>query len=76
MISCKQAAVICNKAQYREATEAEKTKLRSHLAICESCTAYTNRNIKFTSLCQKAHLQSLSEAEKRKMKEQLKEELT
>lgn len=75
MISCEQAALICNKAQYREATEAEKTKLRSHLATCESCASYTDRNSKFTTLCQKANLQSLSEADKRKMKEQLKAEL-
>ncbi|HZJ20241.1 MAG TPA: hypothetical protein VFD35_07815 [Pricia sp.] len=72
MITCEQAAFICNKAQYREASDAEKIKLRSHLATCNSCAAYTDRNIKFTTLCQKANLRNLSEEDKNRMKALLK----
>ncbi|TMM58162.1 hypothetical protein FEE95_01675 [Maribacter algarum] len=71
MISCEKAAIICNKTQYDEASFMEKLKLRYHLFMCKTCSAFTKKNTEFTTLCQKANLQSLSEAEKLKMKEQL-----
>lgn len=74
MISCEKAALICNKAQYREATFMEKMKLKFHLFICKNCPEFSRQNTKLTSLCQKADLQGLSEADKTKMKELLKEE--
>jgi hypothetical protein len=75
MISCEQAALICNKEQYREATFMDRVKLRFHLLMCKICPEFVARNTKLTALCQKANLQSLSEADKRKMKEELKAEL-
>ena len=71
MNSCEKAAIICNKSQYDEATFIEKIKLRFHLFICKSCSAFTKQNTSFTTLCEKANLQSLSEKDKLKMKEQL-----
>jgi len=71
MISCEKAALICNKAQYREASFMEKMKLRFHLFICKTCSKFTKQNTEFTSICDKANLQSLSEQQKEEMKKQL-----
>lgn len=75
MISCEEAAIICNKSQYKEATFLEKMKLRFHLFMCKTCSAFTKKNTEFTTLCEKANLQSLSEVEKVKMKKELKDKL-
>ena len=71
MISCDKAAIICNKAQYGEASFKDKLKLRLHLFICKTCSAFTKKNTQLTTLCEKANLHGLSEQEKVKMKEQL-----
>lgn len=71
MISCDKAAIICNKTQYGEASFTDILKLKFHLFICKTCSAFTKRNTQLTSLCAKAHLTGLSEQEKLKMKEEL-----
>lgn len=71
MISCDKAAIICNKTQYGEASTMDKLKLRFHLLICKTCSAFTKKNTELTTLCEKANLHSLSEQEKLKMKDQL-----
>jgi len=43
MISCDKAAIICNKAQYREATFMEKIKLRFHLFMCKTLHSLTEQ---------------------------------
>lgn len=72
-ISCEKAALICNKAQYREATLMETMKLKFHLLLCKNCPDFSKRNTRLTALCQKADLQSLTEEDKRRMKRLLKE---
>ena len=71
MISCDKAALICDKAQYKEATFFEKVKLNFHLLICKACTSHSKRNSKLTDLCTKAKLKSLTEQDKSTMKEKL-----
>ena len=71
MISCKKAALICNKSQYNEATFIEKLQLRFHLVVCKTCSKFSKKNKQLTYLCDKAGLNSLSEGDKRKMKEKL-----
>lgn len=71
MISCEQAAIICNKTQYHEATFLEKIKLRLHLFVCKACAAFTKKNSQLTALFEKAHLKQLSEEDKRLMKKEL-----
>lgn len=71
MISCDEAAILCNKAQYKEATFIERLKLKLHLFMCKTCSAFTKKNTEFTALCERANLQGLSEQEKLKMKQQL-----
>lgn len=75
MISCDKAAILCNKAQYEEATDAEIAELRAHLEVCETCAAYTDRNTKLTTLCKKVNLHRLSEDDKSEMKKRLNSEL-
>lgn len=71
MISCEEAAIICNKIQYKEATFIEKLKLRYHLLMCGTCAKYSKKNSQLTALCNKAKLHSLSTEEKEQMKDQL-----
>ncbi|ADV48059.1 hypothetical protein I2486_03735 [Cellulophaga sp. E16_2] len=72
MISCEKAALICDKAQYEEATFVEKVKLKFHILFCKFCSVHTKKNTQLTSLCDKAKLTNLSELDKEKMKNDLK----
>lgn len=69
MISCEKASTICNKIQYNESTLIDKIKLRYHLFMCKTCSAFTKQNTELTTLCDKANLQGLSEQDKAKMNE-------
>jgi hypothetical protein len=71
MISCQEAAVICNKAQYKEANFLEILRLKFHVLLCNTCSKYTKKNTKLTSLCKQAHLKALSEKDKLEMKQKL-----
>ena len=71
MISCEKAALICNKAQYKEASFNDKLKLKFHIFLCKTCAGFTKKNTQFTSLCDKAKLRSLSEQDKAKMRQEL-----
>ena len=75
MISCDEAAVFCNKKQYREATLIEKIKLRIHLLFCSACAVFSKKNAQFTILCEKSQIQSLSEEDKIRIKKQLQKKL-
>lgn len=75
MISCKKAAIICNKSQYKEASNWEIMKLRLHLLICKGCKQYSQDNTQLSSLCSKAVLNNLSDEEKTKMKKELQKEI-
>ena len=71
MISCDKAAIICNKAQYNEASLMEKIKLKFHLFICKTCSKHSKKNTVLTSLCNKANLHILSDNDKIAMKNKL-----
>jgi len=71
MISCEKATIICNKAQYQEASKWDLITLKVHKFLCKTCSHYTNKNTELTSLCKKAKLAMLSEKEKSKMRETL-----
>ncbi|MEJ1223039.1 hypothetical protein [Sediminicola sp. 1XM1-17] len=71
MISCQEAAVICNKAQYKEAKFMEILRLKFHILMCKTCSKYTKKNTKLTSLCEQAGLHTLSEKDKSEMQEKL-----
>jgi len=71
MISCEEAAIICHKTQYKEATFWERLNLKFHLMICKVCPQFSRKNAKLTHLCEKSRLYSLSEEEKLRMKQEL-----
>ncbi len=73
MISCDEAAVICNKTQYKEASSWERFKLKFHLFMCRTCSAFTKKNTQLTTLCERANLRALSDNEKAQMKKRLEE---
>jgi len=71
MVSCEKATLICNKAQYGEASFVDILRMKLHHLICKTCAKHSSCNTQLTSLCQKAKLRHLSQAEKDKMKETL-----
>ena len=71
MISCEQAATICDKSQYKVAGLLEKIQLSLHLMFCKTCAGFSAKNKQLTSLCKQAHLRSLSERDKEAMKQRL-----
>ncbi len=71
MISCEKAALICCKAQYKDATVWEKMKLTWHRIFCSTCGLFIKKNSQLTSLCEKAKLQGLTQKDKLEMKEEL-----
>lgn len=75
MISCEEAADICNKSQYNEATTWQIIKFKFHVAICKTCALFTKKNTQLTRLCQKADLKSLAKEEKEAMKKEFEKQL-
>lgn len=71
MISCEEAAIICNKTQYSEASLSDKLKLRLHILICRACKVYVKKNTRLSTLCQKAPLHALTETEKEAIRNRL-----
>ncbi len=71
MISCEEAAHICNKKQYKEASWLERFQLILHLLICKTCKTFSRKNARLTTLCEQAELRSLTQKEKQEMKRQL-----
>ncbi len=64
MISCEQAATICNKSQYREASWKERLQLYAHILVCKTCAGFSRKNKKLTQLCSRAEINKLSDADK------------
>ena len=75
MITCEEAAHICNRKQYKEASWKERMQLLLHILICKTCASFSKKNTQLTSLCDKANLQSLSSRDKEHMKKKLQEEI-
>lgn len=75
MISCDEAAIICNKKQYKEATFVEKIRLIIHLFVCKTCSKFSKKNAELTTLCDKAPLHCLPEKEKEVMKKELQDKI-
>ena len=75
MITCEEAAHICNRKQYKEASWKERVQLFLHILICKTCASFSKKNTQLTSLCDEANLQSLSSRDKENMKKKLQEEI-
>lgn len=74
MISCEEAAHICNRKQYKEASWKERIQLFTHILICKTCASFSRKNTRLTHLCDKAQLRSLSSREKEHMKKQIQQQ--
>ncbi len=74
MISCDEAAILCCKTQYKEASLIEKIKLKFHLFFCKACSGFSDKNTKLTSICEESNLKSLSEKDKSELKKCLEAE--
>ncbi len=75
MISCEEAAVICNKSQYKEASLSEKFKLKLHMLFCRTCAVFSKKNKQLTSLMDKARIYVMSDSDKKALKKKIKEQL-
>ncbi len=75
MISCDEAALICNKSQYREARLPEKLMLKLHILFCSTCSSFSKRNKKLSEMFGKAKLHVLSDSNKKQLKQLIRERL-
>ncbi|GMN07627.1 hypothetical protein MTsPCn5_30160 [Croceitalea sp. MTPC5] len=75
MISCDEASNICNKKQYKEASKWQVFKLRFHILYCKTCSKFSSKNTKLTSLCQQANLHTISNEDKEMMKKEFEKQL-
>ncbi|GAB2778044.1 hypothetical protein [Salinimicrobium soli] len=73
-LTCAEAAVLCNKAEYKEASSLDKLKLKLHLFLCKTCDEYYEDNRKLSSLINKADLKFCTSEEKEAYRQRLKEE--
>ncbi|MFY0602413.1 MAG: hypothetical protein JXQ93_00580 [Flavobacteriaceae bacterium] len=77
MMSCDEAAMICDKNQYGEASFLDKIKLQIHLLACKMCKEYTKQNSLLTKVFKKkaSHQKEqhicLSSHEKENLKKEL-----
>ena len=72
-LTCTEAANICNKAEYKEASLHEKLKLKMHLFFCRTCNEYNRRNRGLSQLLKKAKLRTCSPEEKAAYKKRMEE---
>lgn len=75
MITCEEAAHICNRKQYKEASWKQRIQLYLHILICKTCATFSKKNTQLTDLCDKAKLHSLSSRDKEQMKRQIQEQI-
>ncbi|GGD54970.1 hypothetical protein [Muriicola marianensis] len=75
MISCDEAALICNKSQYEEASLLEKFKLKLHILFCSTCSSFSKRNKQLSQMFGKTELHVLSDSSKKQLKQEIRERL-
>ncbi|MAP80058.1 MAG: hypothetical protein CL526_03105 [Aequorivita sp.] len=74
-LNCKNAAHVCDKAQYSEAGMLSKLLLRIHIFICQRCRGYVKQNTKLTNTINAANLHTLCPKKKQSIKSKLREEI-
>lgn len=74
-LNCAEAEKLCDKAQYKEASLLDRTKLRFHLLFCGTCKEYTQKNLKLTILLKKASLKTCTKLEKERHKKKIEDHL-
>lgn len=74
-ISCQEAFLICDKAQYGDATLWERIKLSIRLSWCRISRAYSKKNNELTETINEANICALSPQEREEMQAELKAKL-
>jgi hypothetical protein len=75
MFKCGEAAHICDKAQYEEASFWEKVLMKMHQFMCQLCRKHSIRNGKLTEAIKSANLKTMPRDEKEVIKQRLREEM-
>lgn len=73
-LKCDDAAQVCDKSQYKEASFFDKLQLKIHLLMCKLCRGYSKRNAKLTVTLESANIKTLCAEDKQRMKTRLREE--
>ena len=68
VIPCDEANIVCNKAQYKEASFLEKIKLNIHLIYCKACRKYSKNNASLTKVISESKVECLDKDCKEKLK--------
>ena len=71
-LNCAEAADVCTRSEYKEASFIERLRLRLHLYFCQNCRHYHDNNKKLTGLLKKANIKPCSSKEKEHFKETMK----
>lgn len=74
-ISCEEAKLICDKAQYGEASLWEKVKLNLRLSWCHVTKQYSMTNTALSQAIKQSSLNCLQKSERQKLEHAFKEEL-
>lgn len=67
-VPCDEAHIVCDKAQYKEASIWEKLKLYLHLIYCKTCRKYSKNNKHLSNTIHKAKVECLDKKCKEAMK--------
>ncbi len=70
-LKCHEAASVCDRTQYCEASFFDKLSLKLHLVLCKLCRSYAKRNKKLTKTLDAANIKTLEPADKQKLKNEL-----
>jgi len=71
---CDEAAQVCDKKQYKEASFFEKLLLKLHLLLCKFCRKYSNTNGNLTKTVNSANIKTLPKEEKLRLQEIIRQE--
>ncbi|CAM3308904.1 hypothetical protein AEQU2_00712 [Aequorivita lipolytica] len=74
-LKCGEAAIVCDKVQYKEAGTMARFMLRAHILICRPCRGYSEQNVKLTKTIRSAKLSALCPERKQLLKKRIREEL-
>lgn len=73
-LKCNEAALVCDKSQYKEAGLRDKIMLGVHLAIRKMCRNYSKQNVELTNTIKSSKIKTLNTEEKQHLKTRLEQE--
>lgn len=76
IFKCNDAAHICDKSQYAEATATERMFMKIHQWMCKICRQHSAENSKLTKAIREADLKTFPKAKKEVLKETIQQEIS